>query len=158
MLATPPMGSKVTSGVLMPNWRATRIWPNSCSTTQAKMSTMKTTLSRAAATPCWRQALKPIHASRSRKVTWIFTAVSPKRPMVSDQRIAGSSIRLRSFFDAHQDDRAERGSLYPIWESDVIARFARRTTSSRYAFSGVSTGKRARMALTSSSDTCRKSA
>ena len=69
MLATPPIGSKVTSGVAMPKWRATRIWPNSCSTTQANSSTMKTMLSRAAAGPCWLQALKPIQASKSRKVT-----------------------------------------------------------------------------------------
>ena len=48
-------------------------------------------LSRAAAGPPCCHALKPIQASSSRKVTWIFTAVPPKRPIVRDQRIAHAS-------------------------------------------------------------------
>lgn len=38
MLATPPMGIKVTSGVSMPKRRAMRMWPNSWRTTQTKIS------------------------------------------------------------------------------------------------------------------------
>ena len=68
MRATPPMGSKMTSGVSIPKRRAMMIWPNSWRTTQVKMSAMKSTLSRAAGSPPFSQALTPIQARRRKKV------------------------------------------------------------------------------------------
>src|SRR5208282_2872100 len=65
------------------------MWPNSCSTTQRKMRTMKSVLSSAALKPPRPQALKAIQARNRRKVIWILTAVPPKRPTVMDQGIAG---------------------------------------------------------------------
>src|SRR6516162_8871615 len=63
------------------------MWPNSCSTTQAKMRTMKIVLSSAAPAPPRPQALNAIQASSRRKVIWILTSVPPKRPTVMDQSI-----------------------------------------------------------------------
>ena len=68
MSATPPMGSKITSGVSIPKRRAMRMWPNSWRTTQAKIRTMKRMLSRAAGIPPCCQALTPIQARRRKKV------------------------------------------------------------------------------------------
>ena len=39
--ATPPIGSRMTSGVRTPKARAVRMWPNSCASTQRNRSTMK---------------------------------------------------------------------------------------------------------------------
>jgi hypothetical protein len=49
--ATPPIGSKVTSGVDTPNARAVKIWPNSCASTQANSSSRKMSIDHAAAAP-----------------------------------------------------------------------------------------------------------
>src|SRR5207248_7729220 len=49
--ATPPIGSKVISGVLIPKAFAASACPNSCRTTQAKSSRMKSTRAAAAAEP-----------------------------------------------------------------------------------------------------------
>jgi hypothetical protein len=50
-LATPPIGSSVMSGVLIPKRRAAAMWPNSWSTTQTKTATMKAIPSIAAGVP-----------------------------------------------------------------------------------------------------------
>ena len=63
------------------------MWPNSCRTTQANKSTMKTMLSRAAEGPPRAQALNPIQAKNRMKVMWILTSVPPKRPIDIDQGI-----------------------------------------------------------------------
>ena len=68
-LATPPIGSKVTSSVSMPKRRATRMWPNSWSVTEMKMSTMNTTLSSAARGPLDCHAANAIQARKIAKVT-----------------------------------------------------------------------------------------
>jgi len=49
--ATPPIGSKVTSGVGTPKARAVRIWPNSWASTQANTSTMNRSVPQAVAAP-----------------------------------------------------------------------------------------------------------
>ena len=42
--ARPPMGSRVISGVRMPNALAAKAWPNSCRSTQRNSSRKKTTV------------------------------------------------------------------------------------------------------------------
>jgi hypothetical protein len=49
--ATPPIGSRITSGVITPNLRAVKMWPNSCSSTHRNNSTMNNSPLQAAAAP-----------------------------------------------------------------------------------------------------------
>ena len=49
--ATPPIGSSVTVGVVTPNRRAMKMWPNSWATTHAKSSNMNTSEFHAASAP-----------------------------------------------------------------------------------------------------------
>ena len=49
--ARPPIGSSVTSGVATPKARATKMWPNSCASTQANSSSRNTLLVTAASEP-----------------------------------------------------------------------------------------------------------
>ena len=51
ILAMPPMGDRMTSGVLMPKRLPIRICPNSCKVTQVNTRMMKTSESNAAAAP-----------------------------------------------------------------------------------------------------------
>jgi hypothetical protein len=51
--ATPPIGSRITSGVRTPKRRAIVMWPNSWSTTQRKKQTKNSVSPTAAAAPAF---------------------------------------------------------------------------------------------------------
>src|SRR5262245_24690761 len=88
--ATPPIGSKVTSGVDTPNARAVKMWPNSCATTQANKSTRKARLCQAASDPPATQLAAKIQPRNNRKVMWTRTAVPAIVPILRDQDIRAS--------------------------------------------------------------------
>src|SRR5215471_8218907 len=88
--ATPPIGSKITSGVDTPKARAVKMWPNSCATTQANRSTRKARLCQAVSGPPATQLAAKIQPRNNRKVTWTRTAVPAILPILSDQAIGAS--------------------------------------------------------------------
>ena len=83
--ATPPIGSSVTSGVATPKARAVKMWPNSCATTQANNSSMKSRPCQAASGPPAAQLATKIQPRNSRKVMCTRTAVPAMVPILSDQ-------------------------------------------------------------------------
>src|SRR5208282_2872105 len=100
------------------------MWPNSCSTTQRKMRTMKSVLSSAALKPPRPQALKAIQARNRRKVIWILTAVPPKRPTAMPW-----SIMVGRFGGTAVIDQGTAGSL-PHRRAPFQSRFRRDGTAS----------------------------
>ena len=87
-LATPPIGSRITSGVATPKARAVKMWPNSWASTQANSSTTKIRLPIAASGPPEAQPAAKIQTRNIRKVTWILIAVPAIEPIFTDHSMA----------------------------------------------------------------------
>ena len=83
--ATPPIGSRVTSGVATPKARAMKMWPNSCASTQANSRIMNARLDHAASGPPEYQLARKIQPRNKRNVMWMRTAVPAIVPILMDQ-------------------------------------------------------------------------
>src|SRR5271166_940219 len=121
------------------------MWPNSCSTTQRKMRTMKRVLSSAALGPPCAQALAAIQTRNRRKVIWILTAVPPKRPTVMDQGMSPFSHSAASHSSGRRRPRPNRrrrllaefpANSEKCRESLVLRRFRHFSGPKRRVFSG----------------------
>ena len=133
-VATPPMGSSVTSGVGMPKRRAMKMWPNSCASTQANSRIMNATpltaacdppaLKRGKADPGEQQQKRDVYAHRRSR-----DASDVERP--GHVRIQTGDIRPPDYVGARGARRKGRGArrgqaCLSRWASRGAARRRRR--------------------------------